>query len=406
MEIRKIENLKIYDEFVENSPYNHYMKNRGWGDFKRTSTIKPIYLGFFKDNNLIGTALVLHFEQIIPYMYIPTGMCIDYLDTSLLTEALELLKSFAIDNKCVFLRIDPLVIRVSRDIIGNQIEGVNNEFVSETFKNCGFKHKGYGYAYDGSWHNRYTLIVDITKDMDTLLSNYTKAKQSVIKRHSLIGVQTRLGKIEELKYLCEFEKELSVTQGFKPHSETYFKEIINCFKDGAKFYITEVNLDTMISAINNELNSKKYAKDLEARTSKEKELEQAISLKNENGNILVIGAGLFIYSNHHSWDLYTYNKKSCGFLKPVDNLHYFVMSNMKNNNVKYYDMCGFSGSTSKNDPYYGLYNYKKSFNPEFIEWIGEFDFVIDKVKFKLFQETKKGFNRIRRKIVSILYKKD
>ena len=122
MEIRKIENLKIYDEFVENSPYNHYMKNRGWGDFKRTSTIKPIYLGFFKDNNLIGTALVLHFEQIIPYMYIPTGMCIDYLDTSLLTEALELLKSFAIDNKCVFLRIDPLVIRVSRDIIGNQIE--------------------------------------------------------------------------------------------------------------------------------------------------------------------------------------------------------------------------------------------------------------------------------------------
>ena len=36
----------------------------------------------------------------------------------------------------------------------------------------------------------------------------------------------------------------------------------------------------------------------------------------------------------------------------------------------------------------------------------KFDFVIDKVKFKLFQETKKGFNRIRRKIVSILYKKD
>jgi len=69
-------------------------------------------------------------------------------------------------------------------------------------------------------------------------------------------------------------------------------------------------------------------------------------------------------------------------------------------------MCGFSGSTSKDDPYYGLYNYKKSFNPEFIEWIGEFDYIIDKNKYKLLLNTKKGFRRIRRKLNSIIYKKD
>lgn len=405
MKIEIIKNTDIYDEFVKKSPYNHYMKYSGWANLKKSLSVKPYFLGFYEEE-LVGSALVLKVNGIVSYMYIPTGLCIDYSNTDLLNNALDLLKDFGKKEKVSFIRIDPLVIRVSRDIEGNQIEGINNEFVSETLIKNGFKHKGYGYAYDGSWHNRYTLIVDIDKDIETLKSNYTKPRQTALNRHSIIGLYTRLGNIDEIKYLMEFEKELSSSQGFKPHSEKFFKDIINNFKDNYRLYITEINLDQMIEGISNELNSKKYAKDKEARLSKEKELFEANELKKEYGSILVVGAGLYLYGNDRSWDLYTYNKKSCNFLKPIDNLHYFAMLDMKNLGVKYYDMCGFSGSTLRTDPYYGLYNYKKSFNPEFIEWIGEFDYILDKNKYNLFLKSKKGYNRIRRKLNSIIYKKD
>ncbi len=405
MKIKTIENLNIYDDFVKKSPYNHYRKYSNWANLKKTSNMKPYFLGFY-DEELIGTAMIFKFNGIIPYMYIPTGLCIDYSNLDILNEALDLLKDFAKKEKVSFLRIDPLVIRVSRDIDGNQIDGINNEFVTETLINKGFKHKGYGYGYDGSLHNRFTLIVDIDKDIETLRSNYTKQRQTALNRHEVIGLYTRLGNIDDIKYLMEFEKELASMQGFKPHSKEFFTNIINKYKNNHRLYITEINLEHMIEGISKELKSKKYAKDKEARLAKERELNQANILKEEHGPLLVVAAGLFLYGGNRSWDLYAYNRKSCNFLKPVDNLHYFAMQDLQSLGVKYYDMCGFSGSTSKDDPYYGLYNYKKSFNPEFIEWIGEFDYIIDKNKYKLLLNTKKGFRRIRRKLNSIIYKKD
>ena len=160
----------------------------------------------------------------------------------------------------------------------------------------------------------------------------------------------------------------------------------------------------MIDGINNELSSKKYSKDLEARKSKENELEIAKNLLNKYGDVLVIAAGLFIFLKNKSWDLYTYNRKNCNFIKPVDNLHFFAMNDLKNLGVTQYDMCGFSGSTDKNDKYYGLYNYKKSFNPDFIEMIGEFDYIIDNKKYLLFSKITKFSNKIKRKLNSILFK--
>lgn len=406
MKIKEFKNLNEYKEFVESSKYNHYMKSISWGNIKKSNKLIPIYLGFYEDETLIGSALIFFVSGIVSYMYIPTGLCIDYHNEAILNEALDLLKKYAIKHKVAFLRIDPNIIRISKDINGNPTNDINNENITNLFIKSGFKHKGYGYGYDGSWHNRFTLIVDIDKDINIIKSNYTKQRQTAINRHNIIGLNTRIGSIEEINYLCEFEKELSKTQGFKPHSKDFFENIITNFKENSRLYITEINLDQMIEGISKELLSKKYAKDKEAKSSKEKELKEAKLLKETYGPNLVLASGLFLFSSSTSWDLYTYNRKSCNFLKPVDNLHYYAMQDMKLNKVKYYDMCGFSGSTDKSDPYYGLYSYKKSFNPEFTEYIGEFDFIINNLKYKTYLKIKKGFNRLYRKLNSIIYKRD
>ena len=81
-------------------------------------------------------------------------------------------------------RIDPDVIRISRDILGNPVDGINNEAVTEALKTMGFRHKGYGYAYDGSWTNRYTLITDLSKPMEEVIKTFSKLTKSLaIKQH-------------------------------------------------------------------------------------------------------------------------------------------------------------------------------------------------------------------------------
>lgn len=398
-------NCEEYTMFVKKHPLVHYMKTPQWASMQNKNTIIH-YLGFEDNNELVGAALCIEKKFLgKSYLYIPWGPCLDYTNMQQFTEIFELLKSFALSRNVFMLRTDPNIIRVSRDIDGQITDGINNENITQALIQIGFQHKGYGYAYNGSWVNRYTLIVDLSNDIDDIFKHFAKPRQTAIKRHSIIGVRTRLGTQNDLPALCEFERELAQLQGFKPHSSAFFNQYIQIFSEYARFYVTEIDLDQMINGLDDEIHSKKYAKDKEALQSKQKEYQEAIELKKQYGNIVTIAAGLFLYYGNVSWDLYTYNKKSFGFVKPVDNLHYFAMTDMKTLGVTTYDMCGFSGVTTPEDPYYGLYSYKKSFGSQFTEYIGEFDAILNEKTYTSFKKQYRLISKIKRKMYSLRYKK-
>jgi len=68
-------------------------------------------------------------------------------------------------------------------------------------------------------------------------------------------------------------------------------------------------------------------------------------------------------------------------------------------------MVGFSGVIDKSDAYYGLYSYKRSFLPNYIEYIGEFDYVVNASLYSLFKRTEHLGKRIRRKISSLFFQR-
>ena len=204
----------------------------------------------------------------------------------------------------------------------------------------------------------------------------------------------------------KFEAMLSEMDGFKPHSESFFQNLLASFEGHVRLYVTSIDLNTMIEGITAELNSKKYRKDPEAKAAKEKDLVHAGELMKQYGSSLPIACGIFLYYGDMSWDLYTYNHKAFNFIKPVDNLHAFAIADLRSLGVKRYDMCGFSGVTTKDDPEYGLYSYKRSFGPEFIEQIGEFDYVLNERAYRRFRKEKSLEVRARHKLWRMRYKKD
>ena len=395
------------DSFVAKSPFVHYMKTSAWGRFKQqTEGLSYTCLGYFDANIICATAMVLRGSFLgHSYLYVPKGPCLDYEEPSLREEVFSLLKTYAMEQNVQFLRTDPNVIRRSHLITGEVTDDINNEAVTEQLIQLGYRHRGYNYAYDGSWSNRYTLIIDLRKPAEEIRNGFSKPRKTSLNRHLVNGVETRPGTAADLDALMEFERMLSEQDGFRPHTKEFFTALLDCFGMYARLYVTEISLEQMIVGIEQELNSRKYRKDPEARQAKENELVHARELYLKYGASLPIACGLFLYYGNMSWDLYTYNHKEFNFIKPVDNLHWFAIRDMKALGVEQYDMCGFSGVTTKDDPEYGLYAYKRSFGPEYIEQIGEFDYVLKESAYRRFRREKALEVRARHKYWRLRYRK-
>ncbi len=63
-----------------------------------------------------------------------------------------------------------------------------------------------------------------------------------------------------------------------------------------------------------------------------------------------------------------------------------------------YDFRGVSGDLNPDNPLYGLYKFKKGFNGNFVEFIGEYDLVIDEFLYKMFKSLFPKFKEMRNKI--------
>lgn len=399
----------INDEFVQTSPYAHYQKMSMHGQFLIWNNKASVeYVGFYDQSELVGSALIMikHFLGVFNYAYVPSGLCIDYKKVSLVEAAHQALKEHAKEKRWFLLRIDPNVERVEKNLKGEVVEdGFNNEWVSDTLIKLGYTHKGYGYGYDGSWRDRFTLILDIDKPINEIVENFAKNKKTFYKRQLKMGVTTTVNKEQGIAYLAKFEKQLTQIHGFKPKPVSYFKKVVDTYGEHAHVFVTKMSQQFNIDLIQQELDSGKYDKDASAKQSKIDTLQELKASLNNHGDVIVLAVGLFVCVGDVAWDLYSY--KNADFLKyrGTENMHVYAIKYFQQHSVKHYDFVGFSGSTDPSDPYYGLYQYKSSFNPRFVEYIGQFDYRVHETLSNLFINISKVVVKVRRKINVLLYLK-
>ena len=384
---------KQFDTFVTNHSNCHYGKTSMWGEVKHHHDhYKPVLSGLYDKEQLIATALLLHHHQWgIHYLYIPWGFCTDYHQAEIIQFYTQSLQQYAKQNKLTFIRIDPNVRRFNED-------GSDNQNIVNALEHVGFIHKGYGYGYDGSWSNRYTLMIDIQDDFTAIQNRFSNSRKSAIKKHNVFSIHTEKADLSKLDVLCRLEQDLVTTKKFKAHSIQFFQTICDCFSNNYIYAISTLNLDESIHKIEAEIQSGKYAKDPEALQSKQKSCDDLSQLKEKYGSSIEIAAGLFLYANHSCWDLYLYKCSDFNFVNGTDEIHRFMIQSMKEKGITCYDMCGFSGSTDPSDPYYGLYLYKSSFGSKIIEHIGEFNLVLHPFKMKVFTWLDRFTRKVKRRI--------
>lgn len=395
----------ILDGFVVDHPFSHYQKTSQYATFlEQVKQTPTMLLGFYEKQALAATAVLAFLKT--PLLgktgYIPTGCCVDYQDKELVERVYDALKPFALAQSLASIIVDPNVVRVSRDSSGNQIPGVNNEDLTTLLQSLDYTHRGYQVGYDDSMRNRFTLVLDCDRPYDHIVAGYAKSKVNKYKTQQALGIKTVIGDKTDSVYLAKLEAQLSKKQHFKPKPTSFFEQLFDIYQDNLTCFKTVLPINEVILVMQQELQSNKYKNDQDGKLAKERQLHQLLQFQKQGTQQLVLAIGLFIKVKNQVWDLYSYKDEATASFSGVDHMHITAIKSFVVQGVTSYDFVGFSGSVDPKDPYYGLYQYKSSFGPTFIEHIGQFEAVLQPKKharIKQFNKVKKAIRWRLKKLV-------
>ena len=335
------------------------------------------------------------------------GFLIDHSNLELLKEFTSKTKDFIKSKGGFRLFIEPYVPLIERDIDANLVEGgFDNRPLEQNIITTGFVPVDLGLVV------KYTFILDINgKSSETLFNEFRPNTRNYINR-----TQTKYQlNVRTLTYeqLAEFKKITADTcerRDFSDKSLAYYESMYNAFGDLVKFMVVELDCDKYIEILKKEITEyqtkiaelsdaasnagkkKQMSIDIE---NNEKKIDETKALKEEKGNIIALSGAMFILYGDEIIYLFSGSYKEymkfCGQYR----LQWEIIKYAADNNYKRYNFFGIQNVFDKNDPEYGVYEFKKSFNGYVEELMGSFEIGTSSY-YKIYKTLRDIKNKIKR----------
>lgn len=417
-------NKEKFDEFVKNHSKSHFLQSLSWGEFAKVKkNLTPYYLGLVnEDNKIIAATLLL--QKMLPmnycYFYAPRGYVIDYNKKEILRVMTNKIVEFAKKKKGIFIKIDPDIIIKKYNYNNEEVPVDNNhEEIFKTLKELGYKHQGFTKNFE-TMQPRYTFRIDLTQDLDTIVEHFSKTtKQRIQKSNKLetiveIGTKKDIDEFYHLMMLTENRKDFISYN--KDYYETLY-EIFNGNKNSkATLFLGKVNLSKTIKSLERNLkrindqisilpidNLSKSSKAKLTELTKQKEninneIAKYKEYKKDLGNDLTLSAHMIIEYGDKAWVLYAGNHNILTETYVNYNTYFEHIKYCKEKGLKIYDQFGTIGDLSEGNSRLGLHEFKKKFGGDYIEFMGEWDFVTNKFMYFIFTKLVPFYrNAIRKK---------
>lgn len=394
MELRKIDD-EILDEFLIHSNKSHFMQSSAWADVSKTRGYIPHKLGLYDNNKLVGTALLLE-KKVLFYstFYCPRGFIVDYSDKTLIKEMIETLKKYVKDNNGLYFKINPDLIIAKLDGDANRIE--TNEYnlgLIDFLKENGGKFRGFTTTFKESSAPRFTFRVNVEQDEETLFNNLHNTTKKIIKEDNPYNVTITKNDPKAMEDFYTVMKETSLRKKMYIESFDYFNNFYtNLFnKNEADIYVASVTKTDLVNSFNLKLDNvnkeieeiskrpdgpkkENKLKDVEAKKNKILKLKKEVDeLTKER---IVLSSIITAKFGDKVWTIHGGNSDELLFLNANYILYYHILLDSKKNGYKLVDFYGSEGKVDKNSEIYGIYLFKLRFGGDFLEFIGEFDFVV------------------------------
>lgn len=395
-----------YEGFVKEHKKSHFLQSYAWGEFsKKEKNLRPHYIGLEDDNGkIVATALLL--EKKLPlnmcYFYSPRGFVLDYDNYEVLEEFTKCIKLYSKKNKAIFIKIDPDNIYNEEDGLNNKIIE-NNDTIYNSLKKLGYKHLGFTKNFE-TMQPRYSFRIYMDKSWEEIENNFSKTTKQRIKKANDLFVETRVGTKDDINTFYNLMILTENRKDFITHNEQYYKSLYEIWnKDNScNIFLGTVNLDKIINTLTNiqdELEKELEAlpkenlsrsqnikkNELEKRIDKiNNDLSKYVTTRTDYDNIITLSAHFIIEYGDKAWVLYAGNhnilsETYTNYLTYKEHIKYYYEKG-----TKIYDQFGTIGDLRSDNPLMGLHEFKKKFGGNYIEFTGEFDYVINKPMYFVF----------------------
>lgn len=360
---------------------------------------KVYYLGLIDNDNIKALTMIYENRTFLgkSEFICLKGFLTDYKDSELVKIFSEKLLDFVKKNNGYKLIIDPYIIEVERDIDGNIIEGGKNNYdVINYLKNIGYIKSKIDTQV------RFNFCLDLeNKSEEEIFKNFKQNTRNLINRALREGVEVINLKYEELDKFKLITEETCKRRGFPDKTLEYYQSMYKAFQDKVVFKLARLNINKHLEYLNNL--KKDYEDKIEKIKGENKKKENyRFELENvckkiqkvqgyvtEDG-YLNLAASMFMLYGDETIYLFSgsndlYNEYGGAYLIQWDIIKYAI-----NNGYKRHNFFGIYNFTDPKDKEYGIYLFKKGFNGNVEELVGEYyiytkSFVsyLDKLKQKI-----------------------
>ena len=387
--------IKRYREFESKHEKSHFLQSYEWGQFcKNAKGQIPCYVGMEdNDGNLVASCLILLRRTPFgfSYGYAPRGFVLDYSNKDVINEFTNYLKQYMKDNKIIYIKFDPDIKYQDIDDDGNKIDGGENNYELYNYMlSLGYKHTGFYKLYEGN-QPRYTFRIDLKKPWEEVEAKFNKSFMKSVKRsYSYNLVVDNKVRVEDFYRLIQSN---SSKDDFDPHSLEYYKIFSEeMAKDNnMKYFNISIRPKELLDNISKEIDE--LNKELEVNKKKEADIFSGI-----NKDEVCVCSLICTYTKNRAWSLYIGSDDLANFTFAVTRSYYEAIKDAYNNGYLFFDLFGTPGDpNTKYKNLAKLHDFKRKFGDEYIEFIGEFDLVNNKLLYKMLPLMLKVYRKLRRK---------
>jgi peptidoglycan pentaglycine glycine transferase (the first glycine) len=319
----------VWNEFAAGAPNSSILQSYEWGELKAQFGWKPIRILLEDESKPVAGIQLLKRE--LPFikhsfLYAPRGPLVDYAQKELLHELLERVEREADRYHAISLKIDPEVVE-------------EDKTARDNLKALGFVRAA------KEVQPRATFILDLDRDLDTLLKSFDEKTRYNIRLSEKKGVVVTEDVSERgIEIFNELYKETARRDNFLVHPPVYYQKM--------RELMFPAGLGTNFIAY------------FEGKP---------------------VGAVIILAFGKKIWYMYGASASASRNVMPNHLLHWEVIKWAKDRGYKEYDLWGIPANPQPGHPLYGVYRFKKGFNGKSVKYVGAYDFPYSPLFFHLFE---------------------
>ncbi|TDM13298.1 aminoacyltransferase [Macrococcus lamae] len=403
-----------FGEFSDQQSYSHFTQMAVNYDLKTADGVDTHLVGVTEGEKVIAACLLTAMPVLkkFKYFYSNRGPVMDYTDTELVKFFFTELKRYVKSHHALMVRVDPYVPYQRWNHDGEKLETYPTASLVTTMKDLEFDHQGFTVGFDPIHQGRWHSVLDLTgKDDKTVLKDMDSLRKRNIKKVVKNGVKVRFLDSDEIHLFRQFMKDTSGKKEFVDRDDKFYTDRMKHFGDRVLVplayidfttYIPELEaeqekLNQEIEKADQEINKKpdnkkavnKKAAAEQQLTSVEEKLSEAKNLNAEHGDTLPIAASFFLINPYEVVYLAGGSSNEFRHFAGSYAIQWKMINYALEHGINRYNFYGISGNFSEDAEDAGVIKFKKGFNADVIEYVGDFVAPINKPVYKVYSTLKR-----------------